>query len=71
MAKIPSGRTTLPDPLRFHPGPIFDPVPWQLVDKLDAKALKNLTQIRLQHQRDTSALQAKALDKALKVISGK
>ncbi len=58
----------LANQLQFNPHIFWDPVPPWVSTTLDPRVIKELTTVRLEHQRDVLALQTKALDKALDVI---
>ncbi len=70
MAKPPLPKPgELPQSLIFNPHIIWDPVPWPWFDKLDESVARELTKIRLEHQKEVLGLQAKALDKAINAIN--
>jgi hypothetical protein len=63
-----------PHPLLVQPEPspwfVFrDPQPSPWIVRLGSGAVKELKRIRLQHDKDVRALQAKALDRAVGVIN--
>ena len=62
-AKVPAAK--LPDALRFIPHPQWDPI--GPID-LGAAVNRELATIRLQHQQEVTALQSKALEKALAAV---
>ncbi len=66
IAKVKVPVATRPDILQFNPHIFWDPIPpWA---SLDSKVAQQISVIRLEHQREVTALQSKALDKALSVI---
>ncbi len=67
----PPNPTPLESPFFFNPHIIWDPIgPWlSATAEGQAETAKELMLIRLQHQKDTLALQSKAIDQAIGVIN--
>jgi hypothetical protein len=65
--QIPSD---LSDLLHFRPGPHVDPVPWWIFQHLDQTKINELAKISLQRQKEELAAHSKAVDAAIKAISG-
>lgn len=54
----------------FNPHIIWDPIgPWPWFEANNPGAAKEIMLIRLQHQKDVLALQSKAIDQAMSVVS--
>ena len=66
IAKLNVPTATLPDILKYNPHIHWDPI--GPID-LGPEVARQLTAIRLQHQRDVTDLQAKALDQAISVVN--
>jgi hypothetical protein len=67
---LPPRRTDLNDLLHFRPGPQVDPVPWWIFQHLDKTKINELAKISLQRQKEELAAHSKAVDAAIKAISG-
>jgi hypothetical protein len=69
MGKPPVPKaSSLPSSLIFNPNIVWDPVPWEWT-QLDPGLARDLTRIRLEHQKEVLALQSRALDKALNAVN--
>ena len=69
MGRPPVQVPQLPQSLIFNPNIIWDPVPWPWMDNLGPDVARELTKLRLEHQKEVLQLQAKALDKAINVVA--
>ncbi len=69
MGTPPRPVPQLPTSLIFNPNIVWDPVPWPWMDHLGIDVARELTKIRLEHQKEVLGLQAKALDKAITAIN--
>jgi hypothetical protein len=67
---LPPRPTDLNDLLHFRPGPQVDPVPWWIFQHLDKTKINELAKISLQRQKEELAAHSKAVDAAIKAISG-
>jgi hypothetical protein len=54
--------------LRFRPNPIFDPVPWILVEQLEREQLIQIARIQLEYQIRINEAYGKAIQQVNELV---
>jgi len=54
--------------LRFRPNPIFDPVPWILVEQLEREQIMQIARIQLNYQIAINEAYGKAIQQVIELV---
>jgi hypothetical protein len=65
---MPPQKVELSELLQFRPGPIWDPVPWWVLQYLEKEQIVQVARIQLEMQRAMLAAHSKALDQVAGVL---